>query len=207
MRLLQSSAGGRARLRSTPATNRPSGDARPTNQLIAWAEQTPSPTPSCSSRPCPFPPARRRGSTAATRTIEDSMLDHVTLRTGDLEGTKAFLETVLGLEVGYRPAFSFPGYWLYADGEPIVHLIPGTGGPVDRAGETIDHVAFCLNDHEAMRRKLDRLSLPYSQMDLRELGERRLFIRTPSGILLELVFRDRAAEFIASTNREHSRAE
>ena len=134
------------------------------------------------------------------------MLDHVTIRTGDLEGTKGFFETILGLEVGYRPAFSFPGYWLYADGKPIVHLIPDTGGPVDRAGETIDHVAFCLSDHEEMRRKLDRLSMPYSQMDLPELGERRLFIRTPSGILLELVFRDRAAEFIAPTNLEQSGA-
>ncbi|HZZ21444.1 MAG TPA: VOC family protein [Roseiarcus sp.] len=97
------------------------------------------------------------------------MLDHVTLRTKNLEGAKAFFETVLGLEVGYRPAFAFPGYWLYADGRPIVHLIPGQGGPVDRAGETIDHVAFRLNDHEGMRRKLDRLSIPYSQMDLPEL--------------------------------------
>ena len=52
------------------------------------------------------------------------MLDHVTLRTKDLEA-KAFFETVLGLEVGYRPAFAFPGYWLYADGRPIVYLIPG----------------------------------------------------------------------------------
>jgi catechol 2,3-dioxygenase-like lactoylglutathione lyase family enzyme len=119
------------------------------------------------------------------------MLDHVTLRTKDLEGAKAFFETVLGLEVGYRPAFAFPGYWLYADGRPIVHLIPGQGGPVDRAGETIDHVAFRLNDHEGMRRKLDRLSITYSQMDLPELGERRLFIRTPTAILLELVFCDR----------------
>ncbi len=63
------------------------------------------------------------------------MLDHVTLRTRDLEGAKAFFETVLGLEVGYRPAISFSGYWLYANGEPLVHLIPGQGGqggPVDR---------------------------------------------------------------------------
>lgn len=88
-----------------------------------------------------------------------------------------------------------------------MHLIPGTGGPTDPAGETIDHVAFCLRDHEEMRRKLDRFSMPYSQMDLPELGERRLFIRTPSGILLELVFRDMAAEFIAPTNLEQSRAD
>ena len=38
------------------------------------------------------------------------MLDHVTLRTHDLEGTRAFLEAVLGLKPGYRPAFTFSGY-------------------------------------------------------------------------------------------------
>jgi catechol 2,3-dioxygenase-like lactoylglutathione lyase family enzyme len=37
-------------------------------------------------------------------------LDHVTLRTADLEGTRSFLESVLDLKPGYRPAFSFPGY-------------------------------------------------------------------------------------------------
>jgi glyoxylase I family protein len=63
------------------------------------------------------------------------MLDHLTLRTKDLEAAKAFFETVLGLEVGYRPAFPFRGYWVYAAGQPVVHLIPG--GPVDRTGETI----------------------------------------------------------------------
>jgi len=135
------------------------------------------------------------------------MLDHVTLRTKDPEGVKAFFETVLELEVGYRPAFAFPGYWLYSGGRPIVHLIPGQAGPVDRPGEGIDHVAFRLNDYEGMRRKLDRLSIPYSQMDLPELGERRLFIRTAAAILLEPVFRDGSAETVASTSQELSRAE
>jgi catechol 2,3-dioxygenase-like lactoylglutathione lyase family enzyme len=118
------------------------------------------------------------------------LLDHVTLRTNDLEGTRAFLEAVLDLRPGYRPAFSFLGYWLYVDGEPVVHLIPGQGGPADRTGETIDHVGFRLADHDGMRRRLDGLGIPYSRMELPELGERRLFIRTPTGILLELVFRD-----------------
>jgi len=128
------------------------------------------------------------------------MLDHATLRTHDLEGTRAFLETVLGLKPGYRPDFSFPGYWLYAKGEPIVHLIPAHGGPVDRTGETIDHVAFRLADHDGMQRKLDDLGIAYSRMELPELGERRLFIRTPTGILLELLFRD--DKTVAPSNRK-----
>jgi catechol 2,3-dioxygenase-like lactoylglutathione lyase family enzyme len=36
------------------------------------------------------------------------MVDHVTLRTADLEGAKAFFGTVLGLEAGHRPAFPLP---------------------------------------------------------------------------------------------------
>ena len=135
------------------------------------------------------------------------MLDHVTLRTHDLEGTRAFLEDVLDLRPGYRPAFSFPGYWLYADNEPVVHLIPGHGGPVDRAGETIDHVGFRLTDHNGMRRKLDGLGVSYSRMELPELGERRLFIRTPTGILLELVFREKETAFASSPYQEQDHDE
>jgi hypothetical protein len=71
-----------------------------------------------------------------------------------------------------------------------VHLIPGSGGPVDRRGETIDHVGFRLKGYDGYRRKLDALSIPNSTMELPELGEHRLFVHTPTGILLELVFRE-----------------
>jgi len=39
-----------------------------------------------------------------------TMLDHATLRTHDLEGTRAFLTAVLDLEPGFRPGFSFPDF-------------------------------------------------------------------------------------------------
>ncbi|MGH6616460.1 VOC family protein [Sphingomonas sp.] len=130
------------------------------------------------------------------------MLDHATLRTHDPEGTRAFLEAVLDLKPGYRPDFSFPGYWLYAGDAPVVHLIPGDGGQIDRGGEAIDHVGFRLTDYDAYRRKLKALHVSYSQMELPELGERRLFVRTPTGILLELVFRENDA---ASPTRQEQR--
>jgi catechol 2,3-dioxygenase-like lactoylglutathione lyase family enzyme len=132
------------------------------------------------------------------------MLDHVTLRTHHLDGTRAFLEALLDLKPGYRPDFPFPGAWLYADGEPVVHLIPGSGGPVDRRGETIDHVGFRLKGYYGYRRKLDTLGIPYSTMELPELGERRLFVHTPTGILLELVFREGKAASNSQRSDQHA---
>ena len=117
-------------------------------------------------------------------------LQHYTIEPQDLEKTKDFYCDVLGLENGDRPPLDFPGYWLYSGGEPVVHLIPGGGAAVGRNAETIDHVGFRLKGYDAYRRKLDTAAIPYSTMDLPDLGERRLFVRTPGGILLELVFRE-----------------
>jgi len=117
-------------------------------------------------------------------------LDHVTLRTADLEGTRQFLQDLLGLTVGYRPDFGFAGYWLYNDGGPVVHLIPGGGRAIGRDSEAIDHIGFRLEGYDAFRARLDDDGIVYSTMDLVELGERRLFVRTPGGILLELVLRE-----------------
>jgi catechol 2,3-dioxygenase-like lactoylglutathione lyase family enzyme len=118
------------------------------------------------------------------------MLDHATLRTSDLEGTREFLEALLGLKPGFRPPSSFPGYWLYAGDRPIIHLIPGEALRPARGTEGIDHIGFRLTDYDETLARLDALNTPCSRMELPELGERRLFVRTPTGILIELVFRD-----------------
>ena len=48
-------------------------------------------------------------------------LDHYTINTLDLDATIRFYVEVMGFENGERPAFSFPGAWLYCEGQPIVH--------------------------------------------------------------------------------------
>jgi hypothetical protein len=39
-----------------------------------------------------------------------------------LASVQGFYEQVIGLEAGARPSFAFPGAWLYAGKEPIIHL-------------------------------------------------------------------------------------
>jgi len=55
-------------------------------------------------------------------------LDHVNVRTRNLDKMAEWYQRVLGLKKGDRPSFSFPGAWLYIDDKPIVHLVG-----VDRA--------------------------------------------------------------------------
>lgn len=117
-------------------------------------------------------------------------LDHVTVRTSDLEATRTFFETVLGLVPGWRPAFPFPGYWLYAGEAAIVHLIPRSGADGPALGDAFDHAGFLLTDHDGHVERLAASRLRYSRTALPEIGERRLFVESPGGIILELLFRD-----------------
>ena len=117
-------------------------------------------------------------------------LDHVTIRTRDLEATRQFFLTVFDLKEGERPRAiqRIPGCWLYAGGQPLVHIIGSQGYGLDRSAEAIDHVGLRMEGYAAFRGKLDQLGIRYSLMDLADLQERRLFFRAPGGPLLEAVF-------------------
>ena len=117
-------------------------------------------------------------------------LDHVTIRTWDLQAARSFFLKVFDLEEGERPLaiHRIPGHWLYSDGHPLVHIIGSQGYGSDRSAEAIDHVGFRMQGYAEFRDKLDLLGIRYSTMDLADLGERRLFFRAPGGPLLEAVF-------------------
>jgi len=117
-------------------------------------------------------------------------LDHVTIRTRDLETTRRFLVRVFDLEEGERPLAirRIPGHWLYSDGHPVVHIIGSQGSRIDGSAEAIDHVGLRMEGYAAFRKKLDQLGIPYSPMDLADIQERRLFFHAPGGPLLEAVF-------------------
>lgn len=124
--------------------------------------------------------------------------DHVTIRTRDLAGTKRFFEAVLDLEERPRPAVirRIPGHWLYdGRGKPVVHLIGSARGEAATPAEAIDHVGVRPDErYAAFRRRLERLNIPYSLMDIAELGERRVFFHAHGGPLLEAVFDEAAPD-------------
>jgi catechol 2,3-dioxygenase-like lactoylglutathione lyase family enzyme len=124
-------------------------------------------------------------------------LDHINIRTGDVEATVRFLAELLELTAGPMPGVTDPamGAWLSdASGRAIVHVnAAAMFGEQPRA--TVDtgalhHVALACRGREAMVARLDRLGIPYQANDVRAAGVRQLFVREPNGLLLELNFRD-----------------
>jgi catechol 2,3-dioxygenase-like lactoylglutathione lyase family enzyme len=120
-------------------------------------------------------------------------LEHLLVLTDDLETTKAFWCDALGLEVGERPDLAFPGYWLYADGVPCVHLAEralyeahaATLGLAPAAGP-IDHVALTANDYAPLVARLAAAGVEGVPNEIPDAGIRQLFVTDPNGVRVEL---------------------
>ncbi|MGI9387844.1 MAG: VOC family protein [Methyloligellaceae bacterium] len=69
-------------------------------------------------------------------------LDHVNVRTSNLEEMTAWYERVLGMKNGARPSFNFGGAWLYCNGSPFVHLIEVESEPAAGTDLKLEHFAF-----------------------------------------------------------------
>lgn len=128
-------------------------------------------------------------------------LDHYSIRTTDVETTRKFYTEVLGLEVGPRPNFPFPGVWLYQGGIAVVHVVGidpnATGGLQDYLGDrgaggdgtgSIDHVAFLGRDFEAMRARFQGAAVPFRERKVPNMDLMQIFVDDPNGVTIELNF-------------------
>jgi catechol 2,3-dioxygenase-like lactoylglutathione lyase family enzyme len=118
-------------------------------------------------------------------------LDHYSVRTADVERSRSFYQDVIGLKVGPRPNFSFPGAWLYAGGRPVVHII---GIEEERARDlaedtgSFDHIAFIASDLPAMREHLAARKIEFRERKVPDLNITQLFVVDPNGVTIELNF-------------------
>lgn len=72
-------------------------------------------------------------------------LDHVNVRTAQLDTMRRWYVDVLGFVDGARPSFPFGGAWLYAGDHALVHLVevPETA---DHEDLKLEHFAFSATD-------------------------------------------------------------
>ena len=116
-------------------------------------------------------------------------LQHVNIHTADAERSRDFYVHLLGLRVGDRPPLASAGYWLYAGGQAVIHLVRTTAGERSRTDTgAIDHVAFRGVDLDATRHALSAAGVPFREAVIARDGTVQLFVHDPDGVKVELNF-------------------
>jgi catechol 2,3-dioxygenase-like lactoylglutathione lyase family enzyme len=113
-------------------------------------------------------------------------LDHINIRTADLAGTKAFFMDVLGLTEGWRPAFGFPGAWLYAGEKDVVHLVQVAEPQRASDGSALDHFAFDISDYEDALRRVKATGLKFYELAGPGTSVKQIFVTEANGVSVEL---------------------
>lgn len=113
-------------------------------------------------------------------------LNHLLVLTQDLDATRDFYVEVLGLAVGPRPPFKFPGYWLYLGDQAVVHLAQKGGDCGSADTGPIDHIAFEAIGLKEMVVLLEELAIPVHHRKVPDLGLHQIFIHDPNGVKIEL---------------------
>lgn len=115
-------------------------------------------------------------------------LDHVNIRTTQLDEMTAFYEGVLGLKCGKRPAFPFGGAWLYCGKNAIVHLVELTDDI--KPGEAqVEHFALrATGTAKTFQTKCRKLDAPYNVVTIEDINMRQINVFDPDGNKVEVQF-------------------
>lgn len=121
-------------------------------------------------------------------------LHHYTIRCTpeELPALVDFYTRVMRLAPGARPEIPAPGAWLYADGQPIVHLYAHLARPLPMTKEHVtghlDHISFRSRGLADMRRHLDAQGVAFSEAPIPGWNIHQLFLHDPRGMKIEMTF-------------------
>jgi catechol 2,3-dioxygenase-like lactoylglutathione lyase family enzyme len=134
-------------------------------------------------------------------------LNHYSIRTTELAACERFYCGLLGLVVGPRPPFPFPGLWLYAGDTSVwanacVHIIGidrndpeglqqylGDRDEASLQGSgALDHVAFFATGLAQTLQRLRDQGVPARERTVPLLNLHQVFVDDPNGVVVELNF-------------------
>ena len=114
-------------------------------------------------------------------------LDHVTLKTNNLETITKFYVDILGFKIAdWRPNFAFNGSWLCLGDKALVHIIL-TEQLITKGG-TVDHIAFTGDSLEFTRDRLLKDNVHFIQKNTPDGKFTQIFLNDPDNNKIEVTF-------------------
>jgi catechol 2,3-dioxygenase-like lactoylglutathione lyase family enzyme len=115
-------------------------------------------------------------------------LDHVNVRTANLERLARFYEDVVGLKRGERPDLGFPGVWLYAGQRPVIHLVGVEQQPNPEGPLRLEHFAFAASGLPEFLANLESHAVSYRRSTQVGTGSTVINLLDPDGNRLHVDF-------------------
>lgn len=116
-----------------------------------------------------------------------SSMNHFTILTDDVPRTVQFYGHLLGLTDGPRPDLGFPGAWMYAGEQAILHIVGGRSRSDLHPG-VIDHMAFTAQDLPDTLATLVANNIEHTCRRQVGTGFWQVFFFDPNGARVELDF-------------------
>jgi catechol 2,3-dioxygenase-like lactoylglutathione lyase family enzyme len=115
-------------------------------------------------------------------------LDHVNIRTHNLEQLVRFYEDVVGLAQGERPPLGFPGAWIYAGGRAVLHLVGVEEQPAPQGALRLEHFAFKADGLGEFVQRLNQRGVSFKQSRQAGTGNVVINLQDPDGNRLHIDF-------------------
>ena len=100
----------------------------------------------------------------------------------------SFYIDLLDLTDGFRPPFDFPGVWLYAEENAVIHLV-FSDSESDVICNPVDHIAFEVTGFEETKLRLENGNWEFCCSNVPDAQIRQIFLVDPNGAKLELNFK------------------
>ena len=114
----------------------------------------------------------------------DWTFDHVNFHVAGDAPILKFFADVLGWKPGPRPAFPFPGTWLYQNDDALVHLVTQEG---DAPELVFSHIAFrTKKDAADVLAAVRESGISHQVRKHPARPAAQIFVQLPGGVVLEL---------------------
>ena len=114
-------------------------------------------------------------------------LDHVNVKTANLDQMIKWYEDVLGMKSGARPPFPFPGAWMYAGDHPVVHLVGVDSQPAGQ-DPTLEHFALSATGYASFLETLDNQNIAYRVARVPGIGVTQVNVHDVDGNHIHIDF-------------------